>query len=180
MHHITRRLSPSLIIAIVALFAALTGTAAAAVIIKSPDELGDDVVTGRAIDSGTIVSSDIANESIVDNDLGDPQLKVRVLGSEFVTKALSGSDGTVARVGEGAYNVTFNVGALNASGKTDNGTLLNNNCAFTATARNKRAIMSIDDPLAGSPNTLRVRAVSPGTNGQLEAVDSSFDVFASC
>jgi len=95
MHHITRRLSPSLILALVALFVALAGTAAAAVIIDDPAELGDNVVTGRAIDGSTIVSSDIKQESIHDNDLADPQLKVRVLGSDAITQALSGSDGTV-------------------------------------------------------------------------------------
>jgi hypothetical protein len=40
MHHVTRRLA-----------VALAGTAAAAVIINRPDELGDNVVTGRAIAS---------------------------------------------------------------------------------------------------------------------------------
>ena len=34
-----RRLSPSLIVAVIALFVALAGTAAAAVIITSPDQL---------------------------------------------------------------------------------------------------------------------------------------------
>jgi hypothetical protein len=35
-------------------------------------------------------------------------------------------------------------------------------------------------PSPGTPNTVRVNASSPGTNGALETVDSSFDVFASC
>ena len=48
MHHITRRLSPSLILALIALFVALAGTAAAAVIIDDPAELGDNAEGPRA------------------------------------------------------------------------------------------------------------------------------------
>jgi hypothetical protein len=49
MHHVTRSLA-----------VALAGTAAAAVIINRPDELGDNVVTGRAIALNAIESSDVA------------------------------------------------------------------------------------------------------------------------
>jgi hypothetical protein len=45
MHHIRRRLSPSLIVASVALFVALAGTAAAAGDHRQPDQLADRVVT---------------------------------------------------------------------------------------------------------------------------------------
>jgi hypothetical protein len=45
----SRRPSAALIVALVALFVAMAGTAAAAVIISSPDQLGDGVVSERAI-----------------------------------------------------------------------------------------------------------------------------------
>jgi hypothetical protein len=50
MPHISRRLSPSLLVAIAAVFVALAGSAAAttAVIITSPDQLGPNIVTGSA------------------------------------------------------------------------------------------------------------------------------------
>jgi hypothetical protein len=61
MHHVTRRLA-----------VALAGTAAAAVIINRPDELRDNIVTGHAIASNAIVSSDVAHKSLLDHDLADP------------------------------------------------------------------------------------------------------------
>jgi hypothetical protein len=177
MHHVTRRLSPSLVLAIGALFVALAGTAVADIIIKSPDELGDNVVTGRAVASNAIVSSDVLQESLLDNDLADPQLKIRALGSGSI---LPGSDGTVTRTSEGTYNVTFDAFALNANGKTSDDTMLNNDCAFTASSRNKLAIMEIDGPFASTPNRVRVHAGFPDTNGLVRAVDTQFDIFASC
>ena len=180
MHHVRRRLSPSFMVAIVALFVALAGTAAAAVIIKSPDELGDNVVTGRAIASNAIASSDVLQESLLDNDLADPQLKIRVLGTSSVPTVLPGSDGKVQRVSVGTYRVTFDDFALNANGKTSDDTLLNNDCAFTATSRNKQAIMSVEGPAAVSPNTVFVDARYPDSNGVMKPVDTQFDAFASC
>ena len=178
MHHITRRLSPSLILALVALFVALAGTAAAAVIIDDPAELGDNVVTGRAIDGSTIVSSDIKQESIHDNDLADPQLKVRVLGSDSITQALSGSDGTVKRVNPGDYEVKFSTSALNANeDETGTDTVLNSNCAFTATPKDEAAIMLIQSQVTSQPDAVRVRAFHPGT---LQPENTSFDIIASC
>jgi hypothetical protein len=38
----------------------------------------------------------------------------------------------------------------------------------------------IDGPFAGSPNTVRVNAGFPDTDGLVNAVDTQFDVFASC
>jgi hypothetical protein len=172
-----RRLSPSIILSSVAVFVALAGTAVADVIITSPDQLGNNVVTGRSIGSNEIVSSDVRQESLVDNDLADPQLKVRAIGSGAI---LPGSDGTVQRLSKGTYRVTFNAFALNANGNTTTDTMLNNNCAFSAVSRNKLAIMSVDGPFAVSPNSVTVQAAFPGTNGLLSAVDTQFDLLASC
>jgi hypothetical protein len=177
MHHITRRLSPSLILASVALFVALAGTAAAAVVIKSPDELGDNVVTGRAIAPNAITTSDITSETVSNSRLRNPQLKVRVFKDGSV---ISGSNGTAARVSKGTYNVTFNVSALNAIGSGD--TLLTNDCAFTATPRDQPAWLTVLGPVAGLPNTVRVDAVfpDPAHPEVLVGVDRSFDIIAHC
>ena len=176
--HITRRLSPSLIIAIIALFVALAGTAAAAVIIDDPAELGDNVVTGQAIDGSTIASSDIRQESILDNDLADPQLKVRVLGSDALTQTLAGSDGTATRLNKGDYEVKFDTFALNANkDEVGTDTLLNSNCAFTVTPRDEAALVLIQGPTTSKPDAVHVRATNPKT---LEPENLSFDVLASC
>ncbi len=59
MHLITRRLSPSLVMAIVVLFVALAGTAAAAVIIESPDQIKGGVVTGTKLANDSVSSTKI-------------------------------------------------------------------------------------------------------------------------
>src|SRR5262245_18610095 len=147
MHHVSRRLSPSLLIAIAALFVALAGSAVAAtaVIITSPDQLGPDVVTGPAIAQNAISSTEVQPDSLTDLDFKDPQLKVRVLGDGAV---LSGSDGTAKRVGVGTYQVTFDAIALNAKTSTVVDTMLNNNCAFTATPRGKLSWITVLGPVA--------------------------------
>ena len=76
--------------------------------------------------------------------------------------------------------MTFDDFALNANGKTSDDTLLNNDCAFTATSRNKQAIMSVEGPAAVSPNTVFVDARYPDSNGEMKPVDTQFDAFASC
>jgi hypothetical protein len=137
-------------------------------------------VTGPKIAQAAVSGTDIAQETISDNDLKDPQLKVRGLGSGGV---LSGSDGTSVRPSTGTYQVTFNTTALNANGGGSIDNMLNNNCAFTAVARNKMAIMEVDGPFAATPNTVRVHAAFPqNVSGGvlLSSVDTQFDVLASC
>ena len=177
-----RRPKPATALAATALFIALGGTAVAQtdIIITSPDQMGSNVVTATKIASNSVFASDIANETVSDNDLRDPQLKVRGLGSGGV---LSGSDGTSVRTSTGTYQVTFNDTALNANGGGSTDNMLNNDCAFTAVARNKMAIMEVDGPFSGSPNTVRVHAAFPqNVSGGvlLSSVDTQFDVLASC
>lgn len=190
-HRLRRRPSPATALAGVALFVALTGTAAAqgvpVPIITSPDQMADRVVTepkvatsaitGSKIKSSSVSGSDIAPETIADSDLRDPQLKVRGLGSGGV---LTGSDGTSVRTSTGTYQVTFNASALNALGGGTTDTMLNNNCAFSAVARNKMAIMEVDGPFSATQNTVRVHAAFPMPDGLLQSVDTQFDVLASC
>ena len=74
----TRRSSPALIVSIVALFVALAGTAAAAVIINSPDQLGDRVVTERALDFNAVSSGKIADGAVHGVHMVHPSLRARV------------------------------------------------------------------------------------------------------
>ena len=177
-----RRLTPATALAGTALFVALGGTAVAqsGILITSPDQLGSNVVTSAKIASSAVNSSEVVQESLSDFDLRDPQLKVRATGSGTV---LNGSDGTVVRTNAGTYSVTFDASTLNASGSGSNDTLLTESCAFTATARNSLAVMEVDGPFAASPNTVRVLAAFPHnvSGGVLmQAVDTQFDVLASC
>jgi hypothetical protein len=181
-NRLRRRPSPATAIAGIALFVALSGTAAAqsGFIVDSPDDLAPNVVTGQKIVSNEVTGSDIRSETITDIDLKDPQLKIRALSGGGT---LSGSDGTVTRVATGTYDVTFSASALNAANPGGTDTLLNNNCAFTATSRNELAMMEIGGPSILTPNTVRVRASFPQnfSGGVLmSASDSAFDILASC
>jgi hypothetical protein len=117
---------------------------------------------------------------VSDNDLRDPQLKVRGLSSGGV---LSGSDGTSVRTSTGTYNVTFSDNTFNSGTDAPGDTLLSEDCAFSAVSRNKLAMMEVDGPFAATPNTVRVQAAFPQnvSGGVLmSAVDTQFDVLASC
>src|SRR6266508_4210257 len=78
MQRIKRRLSPSLVVSIVALLMALGGTATAAVIVDSPDDLGDGVVTLRAMAKKSVDGSKIVDASVSESDLQRPYLKSQV------------------------------------------------------------------------------------------------------
>jgi hypothetical protein len=177
MHQIKRRLSPSYVVAFAALFVALAGTATAAVIIDSPDDIADSVVTGPKLAPNSISSSKVITGTIGNNDLDDPQLKVRATKLGGV---LPDSDGTVEHVGAGEYLVTFQASKLHDA--PANNTLLSNNCVFTATPRDGLAWMSVTGPAVGQPNTVRVLAAmpNPGESGLIQVRNTAFDLTATC
>jgi hypothetical protein len=73
MHHITRRLSPSLMLVIGALFLALAGTAiAAGEIITSPDQIKDRVVTAPKLADDAVTSRTLADFSVRLEHLAQP------------------------------------------------------------------------------------------------------------
>ena len=159
-HRFRRRPSPAAAIAGLALFVALSGTAVAQsdILITSPNQLGSNVVTSPKIAQRAISTGHVLNESLSDVDLRDPQLKVRAVASGG---QLPDSDGTSVRGSQGTYNVTFNASTLNAGNATPSDTLLNNNCAFTATSRDSLAMMTIAGPFNSAPNTVVVTAAFP-------------------
>jgi hypothetical protein len=178
MHHITRRLSPSLIVAIVALFVALAGTAVADVIIDSPDELGDDVVTLRAMAKKSVDGATIVDATVSRDDLQSPHLKSQVNSDG---SHLGNSDaGLTKRVGEGRYEVTFNRIGGGAEGAK---TILSRKCAITATPRNTANLVVVQGPTTLRPDTVVVRTLSLDNEqgGALfGASDSAFDIVATC
>jgi hypothetical protein len=178
MHHISRRLSPSLIVAVVALMVALGGTAAAAVIINNPDELGDDVVTLRAMAKDSVDGSTIVDDTVSKNELQHPHLKSQVNSDG---SHLGNSDaGLTKRVGEGNYEVTFNRVGGGAQGAK---TILSRKCAITATPRNTVNVVVVQGPTTLRPDTVVVRThslvnVQGGT--LFQANDSAFHIVANC
>jgi hypothetical protein len=106
MHLITRRLSPSLVLAVAALWVALAGTAAAAVIITSPDQLAGNVVTGPKIVDGSVAQADERN----------PSLRARI-GKTGAVLTGDVPGGSVDHVkGTNRYDVTFSSGDLGPLG----------------------------------------------------------------
>jgi hypothetical protein len=72
-HH--RRLSPSLVVAMVALFAALSGTAVGAatkIIVKKPEQLADKVVTAPKLADDAVTSRAVSDSTIGLEELEDP------------------------------------------------------------------------------------------------------------
>jgi hypothetical protein len=159
MRFINRRLSPSLVVAMVALFVALAGTAAAAVIVDDPSDLGPDVVTSPAIKDGTIKSNDLG-AGVVPNLLS---AKVRSDGTFVKGLRATGAQ----RTSQGNYRVTFNRPVRG--------------CMFTATSREELAFVEVDEDNPLLPNNVRVSThfLNPST-GLFGTVDSEFDLMGMC
>jgi hypothetical protein len=173
MHRITRRLSPSLIVAVVALFVALSGTAVAAVIITSPDQLGDRVVTERSLDFRAVSSGKIADGAVHGVHMVHPHLRARVNkdGSHppFGFDALATN-----RLKPGIYQVTFS--DFDLRGRTLK------NCAVTATPTfsitNSQPMVA--EVSAGDSMIVTVAISQLLPDGGARLADNGFDVTAAC
>ena len=136
MHPLNRRRTPSFIVAVVALFVVLAGTAAAAAefVVDSPADMAPNVVTTPAIANQSVTAAKLApgatpNILSAKVDENGTFLKgFRALGSK--------------RIDEGRYEVRFNRDV--------------SNCVVTGTARQQLAVVHIDNaPL--QPDKLLVR-----------------------
>jgi hypothetical protein len=177
MHFIQRRVSPALIIAIVALFLALAGTAAATVIINSPDQIADRVVTSTKLATNAVTSSTIKNGSILQQDQVHPTLRARVRSDGQV---LTGDTLKSEHVkGSGRYDLTmdtqFTLGKTNLQ-----------SCAITATPQfdvkqnldhKLMRAYAIADPNA---NKVTVFAFEQIFDGREVPADADISVVAAC
>jgi hypothetical protein len=77
-----RRPSPATFVALLALVVAMTGTAAAAVLVSSPDQLADEVVTNPKI----------ARNAVTNSRIGDNAINSRTLAPQSVGNAKLGND----------------------------------------------------------------------------------------
>ena len=170
MTNLRKRLTPSTLIATLALVAATSGTAiAAGEIITSPNQIANDVIS----------TGHIKQETLNKADMRDPQLKLRV--SKTGAK-LGAGDGTAARVSTGVYDVTFDAGVLNGSDGTTTDTIVNENCAINVTSRAN--LNGTFDAFAAAfrvqttgPNSVRVVANDIDVD---RVIDTGFDITASC
>src|SRR5215218_9789584 len=126
MHLISRRLSPSLIIAFAALFVALAGTAAAAVIITSPEQLADQVVTNPKLANDAVAGPEIRSRSVAQSDEINPNLRYSVASNgSLITGDMGGSPQHVA--GSNRYDLSFS--------STDLGPNRLDTCGFAVSPR---------------------------------------------
>ena len=179
MQHRRGRFSPSLALALVALFVALSGTALAAsdFVIDSPDQVAPGVITGLHI----------KQQAVGKVDLDDPYLKVRVNsnGTPFGNKNDLGSPG-VQKLGVGLYDVTFNSTTINGSDGTVDETLLSKNCAIQGTPVNAARQLYVSGPTLLRPDTIRVHTIdlfdgpATGNVATFQAQDNAFDLVVVC
>jgi hypothetical protein len=179
MQHRRGRFSPSLVLALVALFVALSGTALAAgeFVIDNPDQVAPGVITGLHI----------KQQAIGKPDLDDPYLKVRVNsnGTPFGSKNDLGAPG-VQKLGVGIYDVTFNSTTINGADGTFDETLFSKNCAIEATPVNAARQLYVQGPTLLRPDTVRVHTIdlvdgaSTGNVATFQAHDNAFDLVVVC
>jgi hypothetical protein len=132
IHSIRKRLSPSTIIATAALVAAMGGTAYAAdVIINSPDELGDDVVTQRSTADDAIGTAQLKDRAVTQLREAHPHLRARVaVNGAGQATLLAGDVNTftgLQRIQKGQVRVTFDTQNTLGAGRNLS------TCALTAT-----------------------------------------------
>jgi hypothetical protein len=159
MHHIQRRLSPSIVVAIIALFVAVTGTATAAtVIITSPDQLASNVVTGPKIANHAVTANKLA-AGATPNVLS---AKVDKAGQLIVgARAVS-----ARRVAKGIYQVRFNRPVQN--------------CSITGTARETLALVEIDRSPDPEVITVSTNFLAPDGATLFATSDNAFDLWGVC
>ena len=117
MHKLRRRLSPSTLIATIALIAATGGTAVAAdIIITSPDQIKDGVVTKPKLASDSVDQIKIKDRGVSQRDEINPSLRARIAkNGTILTGDVAG--GSVQHVkGSHRYDVTFSPGDLGPLG----------------------------------------------------------------
>lgn len=169
----TRRSSPALIVSIVALFVVLAGTAAAAVIINSPDQLGDRVVTERALDFNAVSSGKIADGAVHGVHMVHPSLRARV-NKDGSHPPFGFDELDTKRLKPGIYQVTFS--GFDLRGRTLK------NCAVTATPTfsiiNKQPILA--EVSAGDSLIVTVAISQLLPDGGARLADNGFDVTAAC
>jgi hypothetical protein len=132
MRTFRRRLTPSTLIATIALIAATSGTAIAAdVVITSPDQLGDDVVTQRSTADDAIGQAQLKNRAVTQLREAHPHLRARVaVNGAGQTTLLAGDVNTLTglqRIQQGQVRVTFDTANTLGAGRSLSA------CAFTAT-----------------------------------------------
>jgi hypothetical protein len=96
MSGMTRRPTPALIVAILALIVATGGTAVAqGILIRSPQQLADGVVTGTKLGLSAVTSANVAQDTLNRNDIADAAITNRELSNPVFSAAVDG-DGTVS------------------------------------------------------------------------------------
>ena len=125
MQFLSRRLSPSFVIAVAALFVALAGTAAAAVIITSPDQLANGVVTEPKLASESVSRAKIKPRAVAQANETNPTLRFSLAADGTL---LTGDTVTPSHTaGSNRYDITFTPGDLGSAGL--------NSCAFAVSPR---------------------------------------------
>ena len=170
MHPFTRRLTPSLAVSLVALVAALGGTAVAAgELVTRPDQVADGVIESRHIADGTVQRSDLEHQYYRVRST----YKGELIGDR--------NDGTVTRVGEGHYIVRFPSLLPGPRGSSPIA-----ECAVSATARmNPNPVNTTTMTVALLPedyNAVRVYSTKPHHDwvGEFKFQDVTFDLVAIC
>jgi hypothetical protein len=168
-----RRLSAPLVVAIIALFVALAGTAAAAVIITSPDQLASDVITSPKIVKGAVAQSDERNPSL--------RAKIAKNGT-VITGDVPG--GVVDHPETGRYDVTMSLDDLGPLGLDTCAVSANPSFDLVVTSqgfdhRNLRAYANV---AKGSSQVNVFMFESRVENGVYdeEPVDAPFDLVLAC
>ena len=180
MHHIHRRLSPSLILAAIALFVALAGTAIAdGVIVSSPDQLGPNVVTAGKIAEDAVDTGELRDKSVLQIDQAHPHIRVRVGATGT---AIGGDAATITRAGTGSYKLEFNPQLKLGQPNLDHCTpiVTPEFHIDLGTGHDDHHRLRAYSNLAASSTFVQVFTYEQGLDGRETPVNAAFDVALAC
>jgi hypothetical protein len=180
MLKLRRRLSPSTLIATAALIAATGGTAVAAEIITSPDQIRNGVVTGPKLANDSVSQPTIRDRGVSQRDESNPTLRYSVAANgSLITGDMASNPQHVA--GSNRYDLSFSPGDL---GPNELDT-----CAFAVSPRFKLTLspghnghlnMRAYINYARNSNTFQVFTFEQLPTGAEVPAEAAFDVVVGC
>jgi hypothetical protein len=175
-----RRPSPPMIVALLALVIAMTGSAAAAVLVTSPDQLGSAVVTspklaidsvgGKALNEPAVNTDQVHDDAVTNPKLANPVYSASINADGRIMHSVGANPALTRRLG-GSSSVYYEVG-------------FQENIKGCSTVASASAGMVTASAFSDKPNVVTVVMTRPEANGALaispKFVPGDFSLIVQC
>ena len=200
IRRLLRRPSPAMLVALLALAIAMSGSAVAAVLVSSPDQLANAVVTnpklaidsvgGRALDEPSVNSDQLhddavtnpklATGAVINRALGTGAVMARALGTGAVTAEKLANpvySGVIRPDGSVLRSVGVNAAKTSRFGQGQYGVAFDQPVSGCAIATSAFGSFAVPTTSSLGPDTLEIDWLDASTK---KFVDTSFSVIVQC